>query len=84
MGISTRRRTIPASTCFRPGLATLGGIVFSSLYPGRLCPGRVGVELDAIASVVIGGTLLSGRGGDGARHAVWRGDPGLIQTYINF
>ena len=30
-----------------------------SLYPGRLCR-RVGVELDAIASVVIGGTLLSG------------------------
>lgn len=37
------------------GLATLAGIVFS-IYTQA----GVGVELDAIASVVIGGTLLSG------------------------
>ena len=56
MGISTRSTTIRIYM-LSTGLATLAGIVFS-VYTRRLC--RVGVELDAIASVVIGGTLLSG------------------------
>ncbi len=37
-----------------------GGDCLLDLYPGRICAGGRSVELDAIASVVIGGTLLSG------------------------
>ena len=58
MGISTRSTTIRIYM-LSTGLATLAGIVFS-VYTGQAMPGGVGVELDAIASVVIGGTLLSG------------------------
>ena len=46
--------------CSPPGLATLAGIVFSIYTQAGYALAGVGVELDAIASVVIGGTLLSG------------------------
>ncbi len=39
------------------GLATLAGIVFSIYTQAGYALAGVGVELDAIASVVIGGTL---------------------------
>lgn len=44
----------------------------------------VGVELDAIASVVIGGTLLSGGVGTVLGTLFGVAIQGLIQTYINF
>ncbi len=47
------------------------GIVFS-IYTQV----GVGVELDAIASVVIGGTLLSGGGRYGTGDVIWRRYPG--------
>ena len=58
------------------GLATLAGIVFSIYTQAGYALAGVGVELDAIASVVIGGTLLSGGVGDGAWDAFWRGNSG--------
>lgn len=78
MGISTRSvmiRIYMLST----GLATLAGIVFS-IYTQA----GVGVELDAIASVVIGGTLLSGGVGTVLGTLFGVAIQGLIQTYINF
>ncbi|MEF4121203.1 galactofuranose ABC transporter, permease protein YjfF [Escherichia coli] len=68
MGISTRSTTIRIYM-LSTGLATLVG---------------VGVELDAIASVVIGGTLLSGGVGTVLGTLFGVAIQGLIQTYINF
>ena len=59
MGISTRSTTIRIYM-LSTGLATLAGIVFSIYTRAGYALAGVGVELDAIASVVIGGTLLSG------------------------
>ena len=59
MGISVRHTTIRIYL-LSTTLATLAGIVFA-LYTSAGYPlAAVGVELDAIAAVVIGGTLLSG------------------------
>ncbi|GGB36809.1 ABC transporter permease [Tistrella bauzanensis] len=64
--------------------AGLAGIVFS-LYTSAGYPlAAVGVELDAIAAVVIGGTLLSGGAGFVAGTFVGVLMQGLIQTYIVF
>ncbi|HHU9465156.1 TPA: galactofuranose ABC transporter, permease protein YjfF [Escherichia coli] len=68
MGISTRSTTIRIYM-LSTGLSTLAG---------------VGVELDAIASVVIGGTLLSGGVGTVLGTLFGVAIQGLIQTYINF
>lgn len=82
MGISTRSTTIRIYM-LSTGLATLAGIVFSVYTRAGYALAGVGVELDAIASVVIGGTLLSGGWGRcSARCLAWRSR--LIQTYINF
>jgi galactofuranose transport system permease protein len=78
MGISTRSTTIRIYM-LSTGLATLAGIVFS-IYTQA----GVGVELDAIASVVIGGTLLSGGVGTVLGTLFGVAIQGLIQTYINF
>lgn len=59
MGISTCSTTIRIYM-LSTGLATLAGIVFSIYTQAGYALAGVGVELDAIASVVIGGTLLSG------------------------
>ncbi|MDI7620394.1 sugar ABC transporter permease YjfF, partial [Cronobacter sakazakii] len=59
MGISTRSVTVRIYM-LSTGLATLAGIVFSIYTSAGYALAGVGVELDAIASVVIGGTLLSG------------------------
>ncbi|WP_409010965.1 galactofuranose ABC transporter, permease protein YjfF [Aeromonas salmonicida] len=83
MGISVRQTTIRIYL-LSTTLATLAGIVFA-LYTSAGYPlAAVGVELDAIAAVVIGGTLLSGGVGTvfGSLFGVLI--QGLIQTYINF
>lgn len=65
-------------------LAGLSGIVFS-LYTSAGYPlAAVGVELDTIAAVVIGGTLLSGGSGFIIGTFVGVMIQGLIQTYIVF
>lgn len=65
-------------------LAGLAGIVFSFYTAAGYSLSAVGVELDTIAAVVIGGTLLSG--GQGAVIGTFLGVliQGMIQTYINF
>jgi ribose/xylose/arabinose/galactoside ABC-type transport system permease subunit len=65
-------------------LATLAGIVYS-LYTRSGYPlAAVGLELDAIAAVVVGGTLLTGGVGFVAGTFVGVMIQGVIQTYINF
>ncbi len=66
------------------GLAGLSGIIFSLYTSAGYSLATVGVELDAIAAVVIGGTLLTG--GYGFVGGTFFGIliMGLIQTYIVF
>lgn len=65
-------------------LAGLSGIVFSFYTAAGYALSAVGVELDTIAAVVIGGTLLTG--GAGYMFGTLMGllIQGLIQTYITF
>ena len=65
-------------------LAGLSGIVFSLYTSAGYSLATVGVELDAIAAVVIGGTLLTGGSGFVAGTLVGILIQGLIQTYITF
>ncbi len=81
MGISTRSATIRIYM-LSTGLATLAGIVFSIYTQAGYALAGVGVELDAIASVVIGGTLLSGGVGTVLGTLFGVAIQGLIQTYI--
>jgi galactofuranose transport system permease protein len=65
-------------------LATVAGIVYS-LYTSAGYPlATIGVELDAIAAVVIGGTLLTGGVGWVAGTFIGLLIQGVIQTYITF
>lgn len=83
LGVSIKSTTIKIYAL--SGLySALAGIVFS-IYTGSGYPlATVGVELDAIAAVVIGGTLLSG--GVGFVLGTFFGGmiQGLIQTLISF
>jgi ribose/xylose/arabinose/galactoside ABC-type transport system permease subunit len=65
-------------------LAGIAGIVFSFYTAAGYSLSAVGVELDTIAAVVIGGTLLTG--GQGSTVGTFIGVliQGLIQSYINF
>ena len=83
MGISTRSTTIRIYM-LSTGLATLAGIVFSIYTSAGYALAGMGAELDAIASVVIGGTLLSGGVGTVLGTLFGVAIQGLIQTYINF
>lgn len=83
MGVPIKRTTIGIYT-LSSFLAALAGIVYS-LYTDSGYPlAAVGVELDAIAAVVIGGTLLTG--GVGYVFGTFIGILilGVIQTYITF
>lgn len=83
MGVPIGRTTIGvyALSSF---LAALAGIVFSLYTSAGYSLAAVGVELDAIAAVVIGGTLLSGGSGFVAGTLIGVLITGLIQTYIVF
>ncbi|MBL4647017.1 MAG: sugar ABC transporter permease YjfF [Hyphomicrobiales bacterium] len=65
-------------------LAGIAGIVFSLYTSAGYSLAAVGVELDAIAAVVIGGTLLTGGTGFVAGTLFGILTMGLIQTYIVF
>lgn len=65
-------------------LAALAGVVFSFYTSSGYALAAVGVELDAIAAVVIGGTLLTGGVGYVAGTINGVLIMGLIQTYISF
>ena len=83
MGINVARSTV-LIYMLSGLLAGVSGIVFSLYTSSGYSLSAVGVELDAIAAVVIGGTLLSG--GYGFVFGTFMGVliQGLIQTYISF
>lgn len=83
LGVPVARTTIGVYM-FSSVLATLAGIVYS-LYTRSGYPlAAVGLELDAIAAVVVGGTLLTGGVGFVAGTFVGVMIQGVIQTYITF
>ena len=83
MGVPMARTTVLIYT-LSSTLAGLSGIVFS-LYTSAGYPlAAVGVELDAISAVVIGGTLLTGGYGFVLGTFVGVMLLGLVQTYIIF
>ncbi|HUG45011.1 MAG TPA: galactofuranose ABC transporter, permease protein YjfF [Sphingomicrobium sp.] len=81
MGVRTGRTTI-AIYAFSGMMAGIAGILFSIYTQSGYPLAVVGIELDAIAAVVIGGTLLSG--GYGGAVGTFFGVLilGLIQLYI--
>ena len=83
MGVPVGRTTI-AVYAVSGFLAGLSGIVFSLYTSAGYSLAAVGVELDAIAAVVIGGTLLTGGAGFVAGTLIGVLIQGLIQTYITF
>lgn len=83
MGIGTRSATVRVYM-LSAALAALAGIVFSVYTSAGYALAGMGVELDAIASVVIGGTLLSGGVGTVLGTLFGVLIQGLIQTWINF
>ena len=83
MGVPVARTTV-AIYALSGFLAGLSGIVFSLYTSAGYSLAAVGVELDAIAAVVIGGTLLTGGSGFVAGTLIGVLIMGLIQTYIIF
>lgn len=83
MGINVGRSTV-LIYMLSSLLAGLSGIVFSLYTSSGYSLSAVGVELDAIAAAVIGGTLLSGGYGFVLGTFVGVLIQGLIQTYISF
>jgi galactofuranose transport system permease protein len=83
MGVPVGRTTVQIYT-LSSVLAALSGIVFSFYTSAGYSLAATGVELDTIAAVVIGGTLLTG--GYGTIFGTFMGVliQGLIQTYITF
>ena len=67
-----------------PGQAALGGVLFTFYMLSGYGLHATGLELDAIASVVIGGTLLAGGVGLVAGTLCGVLMLGLIQTLITF
>ena len=83
MGVPVARTTVLIYTCSSL-CAGIAGIVFSLYTSAGYSLAAVGVELDTIAAVVIGGTLLTGGYGFVAGTFVGVLIQGLIQTYITF
>ncbi|KHN55827.1 galactofuranose ABC transporter, permease protein YjfF [Pectobacterium fontis] len=83
MGVPVRRTTIEIYM-LSSTLAVLSGIVFSLYTSAGYALAASGVELDAIAAVVIGGTLLTGGVGTVLGTLFGVLIQGLIQTYITF
>ncbi|MDD7969974.1 galactofuranose ABC transporter, permease protein YjfF [Roseinatronobacter alkalisoli] len=83
MGVAVGRTTV-AVYAFSGFMAGLSGIVFSVYTSAGYPLATVGVELSAIAAVVIGGTLLTGGSGYMFGTLIGVLTMGLIQTYIVF
>ena len=83
MGVPVARTTILIYT-LSSTLAGLAGVVFSLYTSAGYSLSALGVELDAIAAVVIGGTLLTGGYGLVAGTFIGVMLQGLVQTYIVF
>jgi len=65
-------------------LAALAGIVYALYTRSGYPRAAIGVELDAIAAVVVGGTLLTGGVGYVAGTFIGIMIQGVIQTYVTF
>lgn len=83
MGVAVGRTTV-LIYAFSGFMAGLSGIVFSIYTASGYPLATVGVELSAIAAVVIGGTLLTGGSGHVFGTLIGVLTMGLIQTYIVF
>ncbi|NDV00068.1 galactofuranose ABC transporter, permease protein YjfF [Pseudoroseicyclus tamaricis] len=83
MGVAVGRTTV-LIYAFSGFMAGLAGIVFSIYTASGYPLATVGVELNAIAAVVIGGTLLTGGSGWVVGTLIGVLTMGLIQTYIVF
>jgi len=83
MGVPVARTTVLIYT-LSSVLAGLAGVVFSLYTSAGYSLSALGVELDAIAAVVIGGTLLTGGYGFVAGTFIGVMLQGLVQTYIVF
>ena len=83
MGVPVRSTTI-ATYGLSAALAALAGILYSFYTASGYALAGVGLELDAIAAVVIGGTLLTGGYGTIVGTLLGVLLMGLIQTYISF
>ena len=83
MGVNVGRTQV-AVYAFSGFMAGLAGIVFAIYTSAGYPLATVGVELTAIAAVVIGGTLLSGGSGTVIGTLIGVLTIGLIQTYIVF
>lgn len=83
MGVPVARTTVLIYT-LSSTLAGLAGIIFSLYTQAGYSLSAVGVELDAIGAVVIGGTLLTGGYGFVAGTFIGVMLMGLVQTYIIF
>ncbi len=83
MGIPVAKTTI-SIYALNAFLATLAGIVYSFYTFSGYSLAAVGVELDAIAAVVIGGTLLTGGYGYLVGTLIGVLIMGVVQTYISF
>ena len=81
MGVRTGRTTV-LIYAFSGFMAALAGILFSIYTQSGYPLAAVGIELDAIAAVVIGGTLLSGGYGGVIGTLFGVLILGLIQLYI--
>ncbi len=77
-------RTIIGVYTLSAVLATLAGIVYSLYTRSGYPRAAIGLELDAIAAVVVGGTLLTGGVGYVAGTFIGVMIQGVIQTYVNF
>jgi simple sugar transport system permease protein len=83
MGVPVARTTVLVYL-LSSTMAGLAGIVFSLYTSAGYSLSALGVELDAIAAVVIGGTLLTGGYGFVAGTFIGVMLQGLVQTYIVF
>lgn len=83
LGVPVGRTTIGVYT-LSSFLAALAGIVYALYTKSGYPRAAIGVELDAIAAVVVGGTLLTGGVGYVAGTFIGIMIQGVIQTYVNF
>ena len=77
-------RTIIGVYTLSSVLAALAGIVYALYTRSGYPRAAIGVELDAIAAVVVGGTLLTGGVGYVAGTFIGIMIQGVIQTYVTF
>lgn len=83
MGVPVARTTV-LIYALSGGLSGLAGVVFALYTSAGYSLAATGVELDTIAAVVIGGTLLTGGVGTVGGTFVGVLIQGLIQTYVIF